>query len=124
MRLIGAIAATALVLSSGVGRAALTGPERASFLAGWNRLCYRSLRSQPVFSGVSSRTFASLCACAGPRIASSVDYDQLFSRYNPEVGQRPQLDPEMVQDVSQDALIYCLNRHGGYMPGMTVTPNK
>ncbi|HEY1415699.1 MAG TPA: hypothetical protein VGF42_07420 [Caulobacteraceae bacterium] len=124
MRILGIAAATALVLSSGVGHAALTGPERATFLAQWSRICAPGLNRDPRFSGVSPRTFASICACAGPRIADQVDFSEMFARTNAASGQRPQLDSAWLQDVGQDAVYYCLNRHGGYMPGVTVTPNK
>jgi hypothetical protein len=124
MRLIGVVAAMAIVLSSAVSHAALTGPERATFLAQWRRICAPGLSRDPRFSGVSPHTFASICACAGPRIADQVDFSEMFVKSNPASGQQPQLDPAWIQDVGQDALYYCLNRHGGYMPGMTVTPNK
>jgi hypothetical protein len=123
MRLVGVVAAMAIVLSSAVSHAALTGPERANFIVKFRQVCFRILRDDPRGAGVQSRTFSTICACAGSRIADQVDFSQLFAGTDLATG-RPKFDPQVWQDLGGESIQYCLNRHGGYMPGMIVTPNK
>ena len=122
MRILRIAVAAAAVMSSSVGHAALTGAERSNFLANFRQVCFRMLREDPRGSGVQSHTFSTICACAGSRIADQLDYTQLFA--SSDANGRPKFDPQLWQDLGEESVQYCLNRHGGYMPGMNVTPNK
>lgn len=127
MRLLSVAAAIVLILPAGTSHAGLTGADRSNFLAMYRRNCARSIRDDERLVGVPDRTVLTICSCAGARMADRVDYSQLWTIYHGPVSGAPQSaveSPEM-QEVEMEALSHCINHHqGGYMPGMTVVPNK
>ncbi len=126
MRSLGVAVAVALMLSTVVGHAQMTGADRANFVTMYRHNCLTSFRSDERFVGVPTRTYAAICTCAGNRIASTLDYAQTWSHYiGPAAGypQTREETPEM-QAAESDAVTFCVSRHsGGGYNGMSVTPN-
>jgi hypothetical protein len=121
MRLIG-LGLTVLILTAEPGHAALSGPDRTTFLAGFNRGCVSGLRGDLRAAGVPTRLIVAMCGCAGRRLAATLDYDQTFTRYT--LGQpEPGLSPEL-RASAMDAVQYCLSRTNVGYAGLKVTPNK
>lgn len=112
----------ALTLTSSVSHAALTGADRARFLTTFHQACARYARSDERLSSVSRQSLITLCSCAGPRVADEIDVDQLFLKSDARTG-APIPSTEGIGGETVRALNDCLERRGGFMPGMTVTPN-
>ena len=117
MRLI--VGATAMWVLAGAAQAQLSGEDRSRFLAGFHGACLRNLRNMEELSGVSDHTRVSLCACAGPRLASTMDLSEVAAMSGRPVEERQ----AWFNEIGADAVEYCIQRHGGFVPGMTITPN-
>ncbi|HEY1561724.1 MAG TPA: hypothetical protein VGF71_12685 [Caulobacteraceae bacterium] len=121
MRLIGVVAAMAVVLSSSVSKAQLRGAERSNFVTGFNRTCIAGFRSNQMMADVPSRSAASICGCVSRRVADTIDYRDTWSRY--KVGSGPQVPPEL-RDAMMEGVQYCISRRSDGFAPMKVTPNR
>lgn len=113
--------AMALCATAAGAHAQLTGGDRVRFVAGVRATCERGIARQPLLAGLSHRSFGSLCACAGRKVADSAD----FSAY--ALGRSPRAPgdlPASVRELIQESLAECLQERGGYIPGQAITPNR
>lgn len=115
-------ASAAFILSTLDAHAELTGGDRARFLAEFNRSCAVYARSDERLSSVNRSALIQLCRCAGPRVADEIDFDQVFLRSD-TASEKAMASLAEVSETIKDELTRCLERRGGFMPGMNVTPN-
>jgi hypothetical protein len=117
MRLLAGV--TAAWFLAGGAQAQLSGEARSRFLAGFRPSCLRNLRNDERLAGVLNSTRVSLCSCAGPRIAATLDLSEASA-----MAARPAEEREAwMNEIGVEAVEYCIQRRGGFMPGMSVTPN-
>jgi len=117
MRLLAGVTAVWFLAAGAQGQ--VSGEERPRFLAGFRPACLRNLRDDERLSGVLNSTRVSLCACAGPRIANTIDLSEAAAMSTRSTEERQ----AWFAEIGADAIEYCIQRHGGFMPGMSVTPN-
>jgi len=110
---------TAVWFLAGGAQAQLSGEARSRFLAGFRPACLRNLRDDERLAGVLNSTRVSLCSCAGPRIAATLDLSVASSMATRSAEERQ----AWFAEIGADAIEYCIQRRGGFMPGMSVTPN-
>ena len=106
-----------LTLATGA-RAQLTGETRSRFVARMEQECVASAADDDVFTGISRKVIISVCRCAGARVADTFDIEELrqaISRNNVSSWSR---------DIGMDAVQYCIDRKGGFIPTTPVTPNR
>jgi len=117
VRNMGLIAALSAVVATSGAQAQLHGALRAKFVARMSDRCIADAASNEMLSGVSHRVLSSICTCAGYRVANTLDVDSM--RQAMAIGQMA----SFAADAGQEAVEYCLQRRGGFVSGMTVTPN-
>jgi len=102
---------TAVWFLAGGAQAQLSGEARSRFLAGFRPACLRNLRDDERLAGVLNS--------AGPRIAATLDLSVASSMATRSAEERQ----AWFAEIGADAIEYCIQRRGGFMPGMSVTPN-
>jgi hypothetical protein len=117
VRQIGQLAILCALTAAGGARAQLSGELRTRFIVRFERACISSADQDERLVGASHKVLASICRCAGGRMADTLDIDEMKS-----ATARNEL-PQWSTDWGTEAVEYCIDRKGGFIPGMTITPN-
>jgi hypothetical protein len=117
VRQFGQVAILCALMAASGARAQLSGELRARFIARVQTTCIESADQDDRLVGASHKVLASVCRCAGNRVADTLDINEMKA-----AAARNELT-EWSNQLGLDAVEYCVDRKGGFIPTMRVTPN-